>query len=103
MSAKKLNRAKRANPRRRSSRLAPTTGSASYPLFEHMSKEHGLTLTETQLHDICEVADHMRMKQKGGVVWILINALHHLTADELRRLGEEIAKRSDAIYTPNDD
>ena len=31
-----------------------------YPLFEHMSREHRLTLWETELVEICHVVDQMR-------------------------------------------
>lgn len=33
-----------------------------YPLFEHMSRAHGLTLVETELDDIIRVVDKMRVK-----------------------------------------
>jgi hypothetical protein len=76
--------------------------SAYWHLFKHISDNHGLTLLDSELEDICQAADKMRMEKSGGVTWILINALHHLTLEQLDTLGEEIAKRAGAIYTPND-
>jgi hypothetical protein len=75
--------------------------SAWYPLFEHMSKNHGLTLLDDELNTIAFMADESRLKSAGGVAWILVNALRHLTCDELHNLGEAIAKRSGGTYTPN--
>ena len=74
------------------------TGSTFYPLFEHMSHEHGLTLSESEMAEITHVADKMRMQQSGMVQWILINALHHLDGDQLKELLHEISKR---ICPPN--
>jgi len=31
----------------------------NYPLFEHLSREHGLTLLDSELHEICLVVDEM--------------------------------------------
>jgi len=45
--------------------------SAFWVLFEHMSQEHGLTLLDSELSDICNAVDRMRKKWK---------------ADELKRL-----------------
>ena len=42
--------------------LASANCSALYPLFEHMSREHGLTLTDSELNEICRVADGIRAK-----------------------------------------
>lgn len=80
---------------------SPTPCSAWYPLFEHMSKTHGLTLLDDELNTIAFVADESRLKTSGGVAWILVNALRHLTCDELHALGEEISKRSGGTYTQN--
>ncbi len=76
-------------------------GSAWYPLFEHMSNEHGLTLGDDELNSIAFMADESRMKSAGGVAWILVNALRHLTCDELHALGDAIAQRSGGTYSPN--
>ena len=43
--------------------LAPATGSlcSSYwPLFDHMAANHELTLTDSELEDICRVVEKMR-------------------------------------------
>ena len=34
--------------------------SAYWVLFEHMSQEHGLTLLDSELEDICQTVDRMR-------------------------------------------
>lgn len=76
--------------------------SAYWPLFKYICDNHGLALLDSELEDICHAADKMRMEKSGGVTWILVNALHHLSPDQLDTLGEEIAKRTGATYTPND-
>ena len=38
---------------------AATIGSAYYRLFEHMSRTHDLTLTDSELADICNVVEAM--------------------------------------------
>ena len=63
-----------------------------------MSDNHGLTLLESEMDDICQVADEMRMKKSNGVMWILINALRHLDNDQMKTLLDEIEKRT---KTPN--
>lgn len=40
--------------------LPPTTCSAFWGLFEHMSQSHGLTLLDSELADICHAVDRMR-------------------------------------------
>ena len=90
-----------ANREQEESELAP--GSTFYPLFEHMSHEHGLTLSESEIAEIIHVADKMRMQQSGVVQWILINALHHLDGDQLKELLHEISKRiNNPKYHPPD-
>lgn len=88
---------------RAASSLAASTGSAWYPLFEHMSKEHNLTLTDDECYNIAVKSDESRMKagRSDAVTWILVNALYHLTPEQMHRLGEELAKRSGGTYTPN--
>jgi hypothetical protein len=81
---------------------SPSAGSAWWPLFDHMSKAHGLTLLDDELNTIAFMADESRLKSAGGVSWILTNALRHLTCDELHNLGDAIAKRSGGTYSPND-
>jgi hypothetical protein len=76
-------------------------GSTWYPLFEHMIRNHALTLLDDELNTIACVADESRLHAAGGVAWILVNALRHLTCDELHDLGEAIAKRSGGTYSPN--
>jgi hypothetical protein len=45
---------------------APTaTGSAYYRLFEHMIRTHDLTLTDSELADICDVVEAMKQNVKG--------------------------------------
>lgn len=39
---------------------APMAGSAFWVLFEHMSQNHGLTLLDSELSDICHAVDAMR-------------------------------------------
>lgn len=80
----------------------PPKGSVWYPLFEHMSKEHGLTLVDDELTSIASKADESRMKAKGRgdmVRWALVNALYHLDNDQLHALGAAIASRSGGTYT----
>ena len=36
-----------------------TTGSYYYPLFEHLSREHGLTLVESELTEIVRIAEKL--------------------------------------------
>jgi len=79
------------------SALAQPTGSASYPLWKHMHDNHGLILLESEMDDMLQVADEMRMKRTDGVVWILVNALRHLDNEQLKRLRTAITKR----ITPN--
>ena len=67
-------------------------------LDRHMRSEHGLRLTNDQLHDIALKADEGRMKVTGGVTWALVNALRHLNTEQLHVLGEAIAKRSGGTY-----
>ena len=43
----------------------PAAGSAFWVLFEHMSQEHGLTLLDSELSDICHAVDRMREKWKA--------------------------------------
>ncbi len=45
--------------------LGAMTGSAFFVLFEHMSQEHGLTLLDSELSDICHAVDRMREKWKA--------------------------------------
>ena len=45
--------------------LAPTSGCAFWGLFEHMSQEHGLTLLDPELSDICHTVDRMGEKWKA--------------------------------------
>ena len=45
--------------------LGAMTGSAFWVLFEHMSQEHGLTLMDSELSDICHAVDRMREKWKA--------------------------------------
>ncbi len=43
--------------------LAPATGSpcsSYYPLFKHMADNHGLTLLDSEMEDICQVVEKMR-------------------------------------------
>ena len=42
-------------------RLAPLHGSAYWPLFKHLSDNHGLTLLDSEMEDICRVALEMRV------------------------------------------
>ena len=44
--------------------LAPGTCSAYWPLFKHMSDNHGLTLLDSEIDDICQVVLIMRDPQK---------------------------------------
>jgi len=85
--------------------LPAPMGSASYPLFKHMSDTYQLTLIEDELRQIIAKADESRMKANGRgdmVRWALVNALYHLDTEQLHELGEAIAKRSGGTYTPND-
>ena len=75
-----------------------TIPSVYFPLFRHMADTYGLTLLDSEMEDICQVADEMRMKQSDGVMWILINALRHLDNNQMNTLLDEIAKRT---KTPN--
>ena len=38
------------------------TGSVSYPLWKHMHDNHGLILLESEMDDMLQVADEMRIK-----------------------------------------
>lgn len=40
--------------------LGAVTGSAFWLLFQHMSKDYGLTLLESEMEEICHVVDSMR-------------------------------------------
>ena len=45
---------------------APTAnGSANYQLFEYMSRTHDLTLTDSELADICDVVEAMKQNVKS--------------------------------------
>lgn len=35
---------------------------AYYPLFEHMKNEHGLTLLESEMHEIIRLSDIVKQK-----------------------------------------
>lgn len=74
------------------SALGSAVCSAYYPLFEHMSQEHNLTLLDSEMEEIVQTVDKMRMTQ-SGVQWILVNALRHLDCEQLDILAEEIDKR----------
>jgi hypothetical protein len=42
-------------------------GSAYWPLFQHLSVNHGLTLLESEMEDICRVVEQMRSAQAWAV------------------------------------
>ena len=41
-------------------RCAPALGSVYFPLFKHMAENHGLTLMDSEMEDICRVVEKMR-------------------------------------------
>jgi len=41
-------------------------GSAFWVLFEHMSQEHGLTMIDSELSDVCNAVDRMRAEWKAN-------------------------------------
>jgi hypothetical protein len=43
--------------------LPPATGSAYWPIWKHMSDNHGLTLLDSECEDILQVADQMLMRR----------------------------------------
>lgn len=45
--------------RERSERTSPPPCSQFFPLFDHMSREHGLTLTDSELYEIMRVVEPM--------------------------------------------
>ena len=53
--------------------------SAFYPLFEHMSRAHGVTLVDSELHEICRIATSI----EGYNTW---NAALDHAADRLNRI-----------------
>ena len=57
--------AKNTNTDHQPAGLGAMTGSAFWVLFEHMSQEHGLTLLDSELSDICHAVDRMREKWKA--------------------------------------
>lgn len=48
-----------------SSEKPPIRSSYYYPLFEHMSLEHGLTLLDSELDEICRVVAQIILHQGG--------------------------------------
>lgn len=48
-----------------SSEKPPIRSSYYYPLFEHMSLEHGLTLLDSELDEICRVVAKIILHQGG--------------------------------------
>jgi hypothetical protein len=63
------------HPKAESSFAAPT-GSAYWDLFSHMSDNHGLTLLDSELEDICQVVERMRgwqPKEGKYTRWICAN------------------------------
>ena len=53
-----------------------------------MSNEHDMTLTDDECYIIAAKSDESRMKagRADGVTWILVNALYHLTPDQMHIL-----------------
>lgn len=47
---------------------APCSGSAYWPIWKHMSDNHGLTLLDSECEDIIQVADQMLMHRLDGTV-----------------------------------
>lgn len=71
-----------------------------YPLFEHIARQHGLTLTDSECNEIAAKADESRLKSShDGVTWILINALRLLDDQQLHSLYDEIGKRISGTST----
>lgn len=54
-------------------------------LFTHLAEQHGLTLTDSECHDVAMAADAARMKAYGAN-WILSNALRYLDPQQLADL-----------------
>ena len=46
---------------------AAANGSAYWPLFQHLSENHGLTLLDSEMEDICRVVEQMRSAQAWAV------------------------------------
>lgn len=44
--------------------LQPGSGGYYWPLFEHMSHAHGLTLLDSEMEDICRAVDRVRERPK---------------------------------------
>lgn len=51
------------------SKIKDTPRPWAYPLFSHMSSEHGLTLLESELAEIIHVVDKMRNPEPDGPTW----------------------------------
>ncbi|HTJ77974.1 MAG TPA: hypothetical protein VL357_03185 [Rariglobus sp.] len=46
--------------------ISKPAGSFYYPLFEHMSREHGLILTDSELAEIVRVSEALSRNDAGG-------------------------------------
>ena len=85
-----MSKATKQQTGRRSRRPSLAPGSAYWPLFKHMSQEHGLTLLDSEMEDICQVVLNMRpgMDLKGFTAkqWAEIRKSYRNTPNgELRR------------------
>lgn len=57
----KVERKTRSRIETRKAGCAAPNGSAYWPLFKHMSDNHGLTLLDSEMEDICRVVLKMRV------------------------------------------
>ena len=59
--SKNVERKTRSKIETRKAGCAAPNGSAYWPLFKHMSDNHGLTLLDSEMEDICRVVLQMRV------------------------------------------
>ena len=80
---------------------SPVPCSQWLPLFEHMERQYGVTLTDGEMGDIAMIVDKTRMN-KNGVAMILVNCLRHLSTEEMIKLGKDIGERCGYSFQEND-
>jgi len=91
--------------------LPPAPCSVYWPLFKHMADEHNLTLLESEMEDICQVVERMRMpilcRHLTGdmIVMAALEAMSGPASGNERAKFTEILlaklKASNATVTPN--
>lgn len=51
-------------PKRKSKTIKQPPPTSYWPLFEHMSHAHGLTLLDSEMEDICQIVEKMEWRKR---------------------------------------